>query len=121
IDIVPTILEAAGVQHPTTFKGHAVLPLEGRSFVSSLANPTTTQARQLGFEHESNRAWIDGNFKLVVRHQNDDQLELYNLATDPTELNNLAAAQPTRTANLVNAWNAWATRVGVPASRLLAQ
>lgn len=121
IDIVPTILEAAGVSHPTTFKGHAVLPLEGRSFVSSLVNPSTTQARQIGFEHESNRAWIDGSFKLVVRHQNDDQVELYNLATDPTELNNLAAAQPTRTANLVNAWNNWATRVGVPAGRLLPQ
>ena len=119
IDIVPTILEAAGVQHPTTLEGHAVLPLEGRSFVSSLVNPTTTQTRQLGFEHETNRAWIDGNFKLVVRHQTGDVPELYNLSTDPTELNDLSTAQPSRTQNLVKAWNAWATHVGVPAGRQL--
>jgi arylsulfatase len=87
--------------------------------VSSLVNPTQTAARQLGFEHETNRAWIDGSFKLVVRHENADQVELYNLASDPTELNDLAAAQPTRTSNMVNAWNSWATRVGVPAGRLL--
>lgn len=119
IDIVPTILEAAGVQHPSAFEGHPVLPLEGRSFVSSLVTPTAKQARKLGFEHESNRAWIDGDYKLVVRHQNDDQPELYNLANDPSEINDLASAQPTKTTNMVNAWNAWATRVGVPAGRLL--
>jgi arylsulfatase len=75
----------------------------------------------LGFEHETNRAWIDGNFKLVVRHENADTPELYDLSVDPTELHDLAVAQPAKVANLISAWNAWATRVGVPAGRQLAQ
>jgi arylsulfatase len=121
IDLTPTILDAAQVAHPTTFAGHAVLPLEGASLVSTIAEGKPIGARQLGFEHETNRAWIDGNFKLVVRHENSDAIELYDLSKDPTELNDLAAAQPARVAKMVDAWNAWATRVGVPAGRQLKQ
>lgn len=119
IDIAPTILEAAGVAHPTQFAGHAVLPLEGRSFVATVQNGAAPSARTLGFEHETNRAWIDGDFKLVVRHENGDTPELYNLASDPSELHDLAAAQPSKRNTLIAAWNAWATRVGVPAARQL--
>jgi arylsulfatase A-like enzyme len=116
---VPTILEAAQVKHPTEFAGHAVLPLEGTSLLRTITDGTLAGPRQLGFEHETNRGWIDGNFKLVVRHENADALELYDLSTDPSELQDLASAQPARLANMVSAWNAWATRVGVPAARQL--
>jgi arylsulfatase len=119
IDLVPTILDAAQVKHPDQFAGHAVLPLEGTSLLKTIADGAASGTRQLGFEHETNRAWIDGNFKLVVRHENADALELYDLSKDPSELDNLASAQPTRVANMVAAWNAWATRVGVPAERQL--
>ncbi|MFT3926978.1 MAG: arylsulfatase [Myxococcales bacterium] len=117
VDIVPTILDAAAVEHPASFEGHPILPLEGRSLMSSLADPAAAQARTLGFEHEGNRAWIDGNYKLVVRQRAGDLIELYDLSSDPSELADLSAAQPTRTKDMVNAWNAWATRVSVPADR----
>jgi arylsulfatase len=119
IDLAPTILEAAGAPHPATFAGHAVLPLEGESLVSTIADGQPVGARQIGFEHESNRAWIDGNFKLVVKTESGDVVELYDLSTDPTELHDLAADQPARLTKMVKAWNAWATRVGVPAERQL--
>jgi arylsulfatase len=97
------------------------LPLEGTSLLKTIADGTPVGSRQLGFEHETNRAWIDGDFKLVVRHENADALELYDLSRDPSELDNLASAEPTRVASMVAAWNAWATRVGVPADRQLQQ
>jgi arylsulfatase len=119
IDLAPTILDAAGVTHPNKFGGHDVLPLEGASLVNSVASETDPIARKLGFEHETNRAWIDGKFKMIVRHENNDQVELYNLETDPSELKDLAASMPKKTADMVIAWNAWAKHVGVPAERLL--
>jgi arylsulfatase len=119
IDLAPTILEVAQVPHPTQFAGHAVLPLEGTSLVKTIVDGTLVGPRQLGFEHETNRGFIDGDFKLVVRHENADALELYDLSKDPSELVNLASAQPARLATMVSAWNAWATRVGVPAARQL--
>jgi len=119
IDLAPTIIAAAQATHPTQFGGHAVLPLEGTPLLDVLADPKTTSARKLGFEHETNRAWIDGNFKMVVRHEDGDIVELYDLSTDPSELNDLAKAEPARVMQMVKAWNAWATRVGVPADRQL--
>lgn len=39
--------------------------------------------------------------------------ELYNIAEDRCELNDLAAKHPDRVENMVAEWNAWARRVGV--------
>ncbi len=97
------------------------MPLEGASLLTTIVDGTPVGSRRLGFEHETNRAWIDGDFKLVVRHENADALELYDLSRDPSELENLASTQPARVASMVSAWNAWATRVGVPAERQLKQ
>jgi arylsulfatase A-like enzyme len=119
IDLAPTILEAAGVTQPQQFGGHDVLALEGASMVDVIESSSGPFNRQIGFEHESNRAYIDGQFKLVVRSENADKPELYDLKTDPTELTDLAKAQPMRLAKLIGLWNDWATNVGVPAERLL--
>lgn len=119
IDLEPTILSAAQAQQPSMFAGHAVLPPEGISLVSTISQAAPPTPRQLGFEHETNRAWIDGDMKLVVRHENADKPELYDLAADPSELDDLSAAQPQRVKTMRDAWNAWAMRVGVPADRKL--
>jgi arylsulfatase len=52
-----------------------------------------------------------GAWKLVARR--GDPWELYNLNTDRTELNNLAAAEPERVAALTREYEAWAKRCGV--------
>jgi arylsulfatase len=119
IDIVPTILQAAGAEHPTMYNGHPALPLEGMQLVDTISKGASPMDRQIGFEHETNRAWIEGDMKLVVRHEDGDQLELYNIKTDPSELSDLSAAQPAKLKEMVDKWNQWAKHVGVPADRLL--
>jgi len=124
-DIMATIIDATGVSYPTQFNGHVVLPLEGQS-LKSLFTSTNETSRTLGFEHESNRAWISGGWKFVTKNfasydgsNPANQLELYDLSKDPTELTNVAAAQPVLLDQMVTNWNSWATRVGVPSSRLV--
>jgi arylsulfatase A-like enzyme len=125
IDLPRTILEVAGAAHPAQYNGHPVLPLEGASLVPIFgAQPEFD--RTIGFEHESTRAWFDGPWKLVTKTADStdgssfaDTIELYNIAADPTELTNLAPYLPNRLVAMVQDWNAWATRVGVPSSRLL--
>ncbi len=125
IDIMATVVDVTGVSYPTQFNGHPVLPLEGRS-LKPLFDGQPGVARTLGFEHEGNRAWIQGNWKLVTKNFSlytgtspANELELYDLSSDATELTNLVSARPALLTQMVTNWNAWAARVGVPASRFI--
>jgi uncharacterized sulfatase len=56
------------------------------------------------------RWMIDGNWKLIapdLRNRPSEQPELYNLARDPWETNNLAATQPRRAKELLSGLNQW--------------
>lgn len=125
IDIMATIVDVTGVSYPTQFDNHVVLPLEGQS-LKAVFTASNDVPRTLGFEHESNRAWISGNWKFVTKNFDlvtgtspADELELYDLSKDGSEMTNLASAQPVLLNQMVTNWNAWATRVGLPASRLV--
>jgi arylsulfatase len=112
IDIVPTILEATNIPAPTSVNGVAQKPIEGVSMVYTFdkANTTAPSTRTTQyFEMVGNRAiyqdgWIAattpplapwllglGKFPEVV---NGYTWELYNLADDYSENNDLAAKNP---------------------------
>jgi len=118
IDIVPTILDAAGIQAPTMVNGIAQKPIEGVSmeytFDKANANAPSMRSTQY-FEMFGNRAiyhegwiaattppappWLLGTAKLrdVV---NGYKWELYNLGDDYSEYNDLAANYPDKLRDL---------------------
>jgi len=112
IDIVPTILEAAGIQAPETVNGIAQKPIEGISMAYTFdsANATAPSKRDTQyFEMFGNRAlyhdgwiattvppqppWLMGTVKMpdVLTGY---KWELYNIADDFSETNDLAAKNP---------------------------
>jgi arylsulfatase A-like enzyme len=112
IDIVPTILEVAGIQGPTTVNGIAQRPIEGVSmaytFDQANANAPSTRTTQY-FEMAANRAiyhdgWIAATtpfappWDLATGALPDVttgyKWELYNIAEDYSENNNLAGTNP---------------------------
>ncbi len=113
IDIVPTILEAAGIQAPLAVNGIAQKPIEGVSmaytFDKANANAPSTRHTQY-FEMFANRAiyhdgwiaattppappWLLGTAKLPDDVVNGYRWELYNIAEDYSESNDLAAKNP---------------------------
>lgn len=105
IDIMPTVLELAGAKHPD-----GRTPLPGRSLLPALRGETPP-ARTLAWEHEGNRAVRRGDRKLVARF--NGPWELYDLASDPTELRDLAAREPAEAESLRAEWDRWAAEVGV--------
>ena len=111
IDIMPTILEATGIQAPTTVNGIAQRPIEGVSmaytFDKANANAPSKRETQY-FEMFANRGiyhdgwyacttppappWALGTTKLP--EINDYKWELYNIAEDYSQYNDLAAKNP---------------------------
>ena len=67
--------------------------------------------RTLYWEHEGNRAIRDGDWKpLGLRNE---PWELYRIADDRTELNNLIEQHSEKAEELKSKWDAWAEKVGV--------
>jgi arylsulfatase len=112
IDIVPTLLEATGIQAPAMVNGIAQKPIEGISMVYTFnaANAQVPSARKTQyFEMFGNRAiyhdgwvacttppaapWLMGTTKLP-EVMNGYKWELYNIANDFSENNDLSAKMP---------------------------
>jgi arylsulfatase A-like enzyme len=104
IDLMPTIANVAAAEHrgPHELPGKSIVPLFSADQMSS---------RYLFFEHEGNRAVTDGRWKLVATR--GQSWELYDTASDRTELQNLAATQPRRVEQLSQVWRQWAERNNV--------
>ncbi|UPY38446.1 arylsulfatase [Sediminicoccus sp. KRV36] len=131
IDVVPTILEALGVPQPDQVNGIAQRPIEGVSMAYSwdranIAAPSRRRTQY--FEILGNRGiyhdgWMasttppsppwDSTSPRPADVVNGYQWELYNLTEDPTQVNNLAAAQPARLRSMQDMFLMEATRYQV--------
>jgi arylsulfatase A-like enzyme len=104
IDVVPTVLQLAGIEPPREHAGRPVPPLHGRSFARALRDSAAPPAHDtLWWCHEGNRAVRSGDWKLVAAK--GQPWELYDLAADRCETKNLAAGESSRVAELEGAWN----------------
>jgi arylsulfatase A-like enzyme len=111
IDLMTTCVELAGAAYPTEFKGQKIKPMEGTSLVPAFLGRPLQRKNPLFWEHESNRAVRDGQWKLVAME--DRPWELYDMTKDRTEMHDLAAAQPDKVRELSAAWDSWAKRADV--------
>lgn len=111
IDLVPTLLHAAGLR-PQEMRGDGRRQaLEGESLVSYFDPKAPQKARTFFWEHGGNRAVREGDWKLVATKEG--VWSLYNLKDDPTELRDRAAEEPGRVQRLTGLYAAWARRCGV--------
>ena len=102
IDIVPTVLDLAGIQKPKEWKGEPIPEAPGRSLVRAFAKDEPIARDSLWWLHEGNKAIRMGDWKLVAAK--DDPWELYDLKTDRAEQHNLAAKMPDKVKDLEQAW-----------------
>ena len=108
-DIMPTILDIAGVSHSETFDGRAVQPMQGQSlleFVSGDANVPYAGSAHVGYELFGLKAFFDGHWKILNMPPPfaSGEWELYNLAEDPGETHNLSAEYPEKVEEMVRSW-----------------
>lgn len=114
MDVMPTLCEICEADYPSQRKGLPVQPAEGTSLVKLLKGGSLNE-RSIASEHNGARSLRRGDWKVVqpVRMPGEDKWELYNLANDRCETNNLAGQHPELLKELADEWTAWATRVKV--------
>jgi arylsulfatase len=113
IDIVPTILEVAGIDPPAAMGGVEQQPIEGTSFAYSFADGAAPERHTTQYyEMFGCRALYHEGWKAVTYHpiQSEEPgldsvaWELYDLRADPAECHDLAAEHPDRLQALVERW-----------------
>lgn len=110
IDVMATCVDVCSVSYPTKIGETAITPMEGKSLRPAFANQPLDR-EYLAWEHERNRAIRIGNSKLVAKA--NAAWELYDLAADPVEMTDLAAAMPDRVRQMAATWEMWAKRCNV--------
>ena len=115
IDIMATCLDVAGGDYPETHNGQTIKPLRGKSLLPIFRGQQREGHDALYFQFSNNRAVRKGKWKLVSAR--GGPWELYDMAADRTELNNLARAEPKLAAELAGAWDKWAAQVGLNARK----
>lgn len=119
IDILPTVLDLAGVEPPTTYRGVDQLPVHGSSMRYSFSQPEapTPHAVQY-FETAGNRGIYANGWKAIAAHQpghsfDDDHWELYNVENDFSETRELSTEHPGKVQSLEQLWWREAESYGV--------
>jgi arylsulfatase len=110
MDIAPTLLEIAGVTHPSSYKGREVVPLQGKSWKKTLsADAKSPRGPEdwLGWELWANRAIRKGDWKLLwlCKPMGIGDWQLYNLREDPGEIQDLAGEHPEKVQELIALWD----------------
>jgi len=118
MDIVPTVLELAGIEHPSTYEDREIVPVQGKSWVDMLAGSAQSPRSSddwLGWELFGNRAIRQGDWKISWLYQplGTYDWQLFNLADDPGEQYDLSGQFPLKRTELVALWDEYVETNGV--------
>jgi arylsulfatase len=124
--VAPTLLDLAGQTQPESFAGRPILPFQGHSLVPVLSGKQAEvrqQTEAVGIELFYRRALRKGDWKAVFlpasgsayprKSVGNGTWQLFNVAKDPAEANDLAATEPAKLRELVADWDNYAKDKGV--------
>jgi arylsulfatase len=131
-DLAPTFLALAGVADPgDSYAGQAKHPITGKAMLPMLSGQASAHGQQgvLAGELFGNLYYREGNLKLLAMRPQGGfadapqplRWQLFDLATDRGERNDLAASQADTLARLKQAWQGYAKQVGVVVPPMPAQ
>ncbi|CAZ82903.1 unnamed protein product [Tuber melanosporum] len=118
MDLVPTILDLAGVGHPgTSYNGKPIAPLRGKSMVAYLSSRERIHSRDdvSGWEIAGSGAIRKGKYKItyVPAPKGPQCWELFDLRSDPGETKDLSQGLPEVMEEMLECWEKYKKEVGV--------
>jgi arylsulfatase A-like enzyme len=109
VDMYPTLAGLAGASYSKS------KPLDGLNVWSTISQGSASPRKEVIYNIEPFRAGVrQGDWKLVWRTLLPSSVELYNIAQDPSEKNNLAAQNPEKVAELQKRANELASTMTKP-------
>jgi arylsulfatase A-like enzyme len=122
-DIMPTLLDMAGVGVPSETHGHSLRSLLGGApdarWPREIA--VSSPALQVGRGREGAKLSVtDGAWSLILGQDGAVEAELYDLTSDPGELNDVAGSNPVKVGELTAACHAWLRDLGADEARIAA-
>jgi arylsulfatase len=117
-DIVPTVLDIAGLDYPSQYQGRVVEAPRGRSLLPLLDGSVDElygEDEYVGGEMGGGKWMRRGSYKAVsvAPPYGDGEWRLYNVDEDPGEANDLAGQMPDMLEELIASWERYAEDVGV--------
>lgn len=114
-DIMATCVDVSGAKYPEELNGKKIVSAQGTSLAPHFSKQKNGRG-PIFWEHEANIGMRRNDWKLVAKTPenakfNPENLELYNIKNDPTELKNLAAVYPEKLDSMYKAWEKWALYV----------
>jgi arylsulfatase len=119
MDLMPTFLESAGIEHPAGKDGSSVATPQGKPMGSLLENrETATRGASdwIGWELFGNRAIRQGDWKLLrmlPAAGGTGDWELFHLKDDPAETHDRSAEHPEKRKALISLWDEYVKKNGV--------
>ena len=102
IDVMPTLADITGSKIPKQWTDRDLRPISGISLKNVFAGGSIADRKPIHLLFAKDRGLRDGDWKLVSFQSK--AWELYNVANDRSELNNLAAAEPDRLQSMIRTW-----------------
>jgi arylsulfatase A-like enzyme len=117
-DIMPTILDVAGVEFTQEINGRSVVALQGKSVVDLLSGNVSMPypgADRVGYELFGMKAFFDGDWKILWMPPpfGTGGWQLYKLREDPGELVDLSDQHPERLVEMIAQWQQYKEENGV--------
>jgi len=112
VDIVPTLYDLLGVTPPPVIKGYTQSEIEGESFAASITDPSAPERETQFYSMLGQRAIYHQGWLANTLHPplsgwsgfDQDEWELYHLAEDRTQSNNVANDHPELLEKLKGLW-----------------
>ncbi len=102
MDILPTFLDITATNYPDSINGLKTIPIEGRSILPLINGEANATRDTLFWEHETGKALRIGDWKISALI--GGEWELFNLAKDRTESNNLSLIMPYKVKEMEAIW-----------------
>ena len=125
MDIVPTLLEYAGLQHPAIYQGRSMERVRGKSWKFFIDSATVRQQDEIysihgkdtvtGWELGGTAGLRRGRYKItfVPKPHGPQVWELFDIEKDPGETTDLSTEKPEEFEELLVLWKQYQEDVGV--------